>query len=453
MIIGGFSDGSGYAFNNAAPSGVKYLSPIYFRELVKFLQNQRIIGQEIGSELEACGLLGESGSTTNNCQGHARQKAFTVWLHVANDCNLTCAYCYIPQLRKAVSNKADAHQVINISTARKVVRELFNYCESVGFETLQIKFAGGEPLLAIEVIEAVCDYGKQRSEETGINISYRILTNGVLISEKAIDLLSRFRFGISISLDGGKIEHDKIRFLVNKNKRNTKNGKIYRQGTWDIISENIDSLISAGIKPYILCTVTTGNHHTLLDVAEFCASKSIGFRYSLIRDKKSSFKISDQEQILGSLINVYTYLGDHLSVTMPLERFARFGEWDLSKMKLKVCGVCSSTLCVDNIGRASACQMSMASKYGVVEEGSLENIILNIRASEENKYLANPKLKEGGCNHCEWRYVCAAGCPEHTRMVFGAIDHSSPWCSVYKGLLPVYVEAIAKQIKRAVTPV
>jgi sulfatase maturation enzyme AslB (radical SAM superfamily) len=53
-----------------------------------------------------------------------------------------------------------------------------------------------------------------------------------------------------------------------------------------------------------------------------------------------------------------------------------------------------------------------------------------------------------GCKDCKWRYICGGGCAFQTKYNFGTFQHTSPYCGVYKAILPVVVELHALQLIR-----
>jgi uncharacterized protein len=181
----------------------------------------------------------------------------------------------------------------------------------------------------------------------------------------------------------------------------------------------------------------------------YCLINEIGFRFSLVRDRSAFLNQNIQAQILVKLESVYETIGNSYPTSMPVERFARFAEWDLNKRKDVVCGTGRSTIAINQNGTASSCQMRMNVPEGVVVKISILSILDTIKSSPDNLYLVDPAQKTGDCVACRWRYICAGGCPEHTRQIFQTTNHSSPWCELYMSFLPIYARAIATQIKRA----
>jgi uncharacterized protein len=386
----------------------------------------------------------------NQIERKKKPKALTVWFHISNACNLACSYCYIPKLKKAVDLSLMNKHFMSRETAALATKNLFEFCIQQQFTHLQIKFAGGEPTLNLERINETCELAQQLSEKYGIKVGFRILTNGVFIDNNIFQIFKKRKFGVSISIDGSEECHNEMRFTLPRSRIDSHLKKTIKEGSWKIISANIDKLLSQGTKPYILCTITEKNYNHLFRLVEYCISKKIGFRLSPVRDRNSYLKPNLKDEILNELIKIYEWVGNNLPSSMPIERFARFAEWNLSVQKQSVCGTCKSTMSIDHEGKVASCQMRMDKPFGNINTESLTSIFDKIKESEDNKYLAYPDTKSEDCSICYWKYTCAGGCPEHTRIALGTPNSPSPWCNLYQDLLPYYIRAVATQIKRAI---
>jgi uncharacterized protein len=446
-----FADGSGFAFNAENPNGVKYLTPMALMAY-KELLNRRSAAARVDvnkfpyyKEFVQHRLI-DSNETAPKME-FKNNKAFNVWFHISNACNLACSYCYIPKLMKAVDLRTMDRHFMDSSTVAVATKSLFDFCRDNQFKELQIKFAGGEPTLNRERMNECCEMATLLSKQYGIPVSFSILTNGVFIDDDIFDTLVKYKFKVSISMDGDRDRHNEVRFVIPRSQPGTEQQELKRTGSWQTIDKNIDSLLSLGIRPFILCTISERNHQHLIEFVKYTVSKKIGFRFSLIRDKHSHKKEGLENNILSELIRVYEWLGENMPGDMPIENYARFAEWDLNKKKQAVCGTCRSTMSIDQQGKVASCQMHMDSPGGNVHEESLTTIFFKIRGADENKYLTNPQDKSGDCSICYWKFTCAGGCPEHTRMAMGTANSPSPWCNLYKNLLPHYLRAIAKQLK------
>ncbi|MCL1879945.1 MAG: radical SAM protein [Actinomycetia bacterium] len=106
-------------------------------------------------------------------------------------CNLRCRYCYAAGVSQEDMNFKTAKQAIDL----------------MGEWPLTIQFAGGEPLLNVGLVEAVCEYAATRLRD----VRFAIQTNGTLIDKKAVQLLKRFRIAVGVSLDGRPEVNDYLR--------------------------------------------------------------------------------------------------------------------------------------------------------------------------------------------------------------------------------------------------
>ena len=97
-------------------------------------------------------------------------------------------------------------------------------------------------------------------------------------------------------------------------------------GAWEIVSNTIDALIQMGIKPFVLCTVGTGNYRQLKGMIEYCRDRMIGFRLSPVRTA-STYKLPGfQDQLADKVDEIYSWVGETYTPEMPIERFAGFAE-------------------------------------------------------------------------------------------------------------------------------
>lgn len=119
-------------------------------------------------------------------------------LHLTNECNLKCHYCYVHK---------QAKKQMTVKTARAAI----DFAARNG-KTTGISFFGGEPLLRKELIADVVDYAKKIDGRT---FSFKITTNGTLLDEDFLKYCTDNRIMIAISVDGTKAAHDKHRIYKN----------------------------------------------------------------------------------------------------------------------------------------------------------------------------------------------------------------------------------------------
>lgn len=122
-------------------------------------------------------------------------------LYLAQDCNLSCGYCY-NKGGKAVGTQ----QRMPPEVAQTALSRFF----SKPGESYAVSFYGGEPLLNRSTLEQTVIFGEQLAAERNFRISFHITTNGTLLDAEALRLLARFTT-VTVSLDGPQPIHDRYR--------------------------------------------------------------------------------------------------------------------------------------------------------------------------------------------------------------------------------------------------
>jgi len=446
LLFERFADNSAYAVNREHPSGVFYLRPSAADRLEDVLRTHGNppqpsvipdISRSPAEQVLFRKLLTPEAREASSAQS---TKRLNVWFHISNSCNLACSYCYIPHLRKALTIAAEG-SVTTQEQLKRGIQNLFALCVARGFTGLHLRFAGGEPLLALDEMEATCQIATRESERSGVDLTFAVLTNGTLVSDRFLALLDRFNFrGISISIDGTSAFHDKYRFR-------TFRGTQEKQGTWELIFQNIRVLKQNGHSPYILTTLTEANYSTIDEFVETCLDSRLGFRLSPVRDTRTAGVPGLQDAIVRKLHPIYAALPQRLPITRPIQDYANFAEWSPGVKKSTACGTCRTSFAVGQHGDVSTCQMRLEKSYGSIAAESAVDAFDRMVSDPSNWRFMNPRNMTGGCTQCLWRYSCSGGCPEHTQMVYHTYDSPSAWCKLYGDFLPIYFRAIATQIK------
>jgi uncharacterized protein len=361
-----------------------------------------------------------------------------VWLNIVDACNLGCFYCYIPELQKRISPEAIGVSNFRIDSEAigAIAERLLSYCREKGLLRLHIKFAGGEPTLAIEQIDEFCQCFSRVTND--LQVTFGILTNGVWQPEAVLGVLKRHEISVSVSIDGMNSEHDRIRYESIAGRR---------AGTWAKVFQNVAILLENQIRPYFLYTVTGRNLNDIDQFASLVHSLGCGFRLSLERGSR----VIESEELHRSattLVAFYERLAATAPLTVRMDRDARFAEWSLDRKKITACTSCRGYLAVGRNGDVASCQMRLDEPVGNLHIASFDECVSEFGRNTSTKLLRNPDQKTGGCTHCEFRYVCAGGCPQHTRNVYSNIDQPSPWCLVYGTLVKPYIKSCATHLAR-----
>ena len=140
----------------------------------------------------------------------------TVTFMVTNDCSLRCKYCY---------ETHKGHDYMTFDTAKKFIDLLLSgekgfsdYIDPSYSKGIIIEFIGGEPFLAIDLIDKIVDYFKIRAIELqhpwAQYSMFSICSNGVAYFDPKVQAFlkkNEKRLSFSITIDGDKELHDSCR--------------------------------------------------------------------------------------------------------------------------------------------------------------------------------------------------------------------------------------------------
>lgn len=134
------------------------------------------------------------------------QSVFTALIVLNLDCNLACTYCY----EHNVKTKQYVTREVIDAFIKRVRRLDFRKTKQV-----VVDFYGGEPLLSVNTIVYVSERLREAAEELGFTYSFRLVTNGTLLTAKTVQKLAGLGLkGAKITLDGPEGLHNCTRPFV-----------------------------------------------------------------------------------------------------------------------------------------------------------------------------------------------------------------------------------------------
>lgn len=135
-------------------------------------------------------------------------KRFSLTISPTMSCNFKCIYCF----EKGHTGKG----VMDDFTIDNLI--VFLQARLNGVETLHISWFGGEPLLAMPVIEKLSQKMISFCIAKKIEYSASIITNGYLYKPKIAERLKELKVKkVQITLDGPEETHDNRRPFVDEN--------------------------------------------------------------------------------------------------------------------------------------------------------------------------------------------------------------------------------------------
>ncbi|HCR1326666.1 FxsB family radical SAM/SPASM domain protein [Pseudomonas aeruginosa] len=126
---------------------------------------------------------------------------------VASRCNLDCDYCYV--YHHADQSWRSMPKLLSQEHRVAFAERLAEYAAVAGLKRCAVIFHGGEPLLAGAA--GLAEFAEQLRATIPIPVDISLQSNGILLSDKALDLLEAADVGVSLSLDGPQLANDRHR--------------------------------------------------------------------------------------------------------------------------------------------------------------------------------------------------------------------------------------------------
>lgn len=361
-------------------------------------------------QLLVSGLLEQAGQRTELVEG--KPDTLTAWLHVTNQCNLRCQYCYV--------DKTNEH--MNAETGQAAIEAVFRTAVLEGFKAVRLKFAGGEATLNAKLVFALDDAARAAAMRHNLRYEAVVLTNGAHLSPEFIGQSKQRDLQITISLDGLGATHDRQRRFLSGG------------GSASRVLASIDTLLQAGVRPFLSITVTDQSVDTLAETVAFALDKALLFNINFVRDHGKEWLDRSlglkNERLIAALTEVFDLLESRLpshSLLGTLIDRANF-----LQPHARACGAGNSYMVVGHDGAVAKCHMELERPITDVHEA---RPLQKLQLDEHG--LQNPSVDEkSGCSTCEWKYWCGGGCAVQTFHATGTYNTQSPFCSVYKAAYP-----------------
>ena len=348
-------------------------------------------------------------------------KRLSIWFHITNQCNLRCKHCFINK----TPNK------ISMAMAQTAFNKIFADAKKNKYNQIKIFFSGGECLLELKKLINLIKLGKRLSKKTNIEIAFSIATNGTLITPKIAKTLALYTIEVAISLDGLQKFNDSQRVFSNG------------LGTFKYIEQAIKNLKKYHVPYRAIVTVTTNNVANLPSLTKYFLINKIPFSINFYRESPYSKKgLTPTNKILINYLKksyqiLYKYVPKYRLIDDVLDRV------NFRVPRLAACAVGDSYIVITHEGKLASCPMIIDRSIGSIND---QDIVKTMR----NKSFIKPRgltvEKKIPCNHCQWKYVCCGGCPLLAYETKKTYKSSSPYCEVYKTLIPEVLKIEAKRL-------
>lgn len=343
----------------------------------------------------------------------------TMILHLAQDCNMACTYCYADE-----GLYGGARKSMPVAVAERALDHLMAH----GDEKVHVTFFGGEPLLNWPVLRHAVEVGEAKAKAAGKRITFSFTTNASLLTEERVDWLAAHRVGVSVSLDGpddlqdanrpfkggagsARVVRPKVEMLLARHKTRPVGARVtLTHGNADAI-RIFEHLIGMGFAEVGLSPVTSDDPAIYLDAAETAR---------LLADMAT---LADRT-VEAALEN--RYLGFSNVINLWQELYA-------GSRKAYACGAGLGMLSVSVDGVFAPCH-----RFNGDDDLRFGDLASGLDRAKHAQFLAEVHLdRKPGCKTCFAQSLCSGGCyheaktrhGDHAESNHHACDYVRTWIS------------------------
>ncbi len=336
----------------------------------------------------------------------------SAWLHLTDQCNLACSYCYLPHASVTMSDE------IGYAAIDAVFRAACKH----RFSSVKLKYAGGEPLLRFSLVRKLHQYAQSLAEQSGIMVRGIVLTNGTLFTSEMARTIRDLDLKLMISLDGIGESND--------SQRSRANGR----PSFSRITRGIRIALDHGLVPTISVTVTGRNVDALPRLIAWLLAHQLPFGLNFYRESQQSvfhqdLKLED-EKIIRAMLATFREIETNLPTWSLLSSI--LDRTNLAHPHEYPCRVGHDYMVIRPDGKIASCQMR-------IEESATDIFVTDPLGEIRSQRVktSNPSVNAKlDCHTCNWRYWCAGGCPLTSRDKSAGSFGKSSFCDVYQALLP-----------------
>jgi uncharacterized protein len=328
-------------------------------------------------------------------------------------CNLRCRYCFVE-----ADDRPFRPNYMTRDTARKGLEIFAGLTENAPRVTMT--FYGGEPLLNAEVVYYAMRYVRELESRGSFskNVSMTLLTNGVLVDDKTVEVLRETGAKVSVSIDGPEELHDACRQDAKK------------QGSFQDALRGFRLLQQTGLDPGVSCTLSSQNVERIEDIARFIISElrpsGMGFNVLLPTITGGNPVGASHDYAARQLVRAFVILRENgIYEDRVMRRVRPFTE---KRFHFKDCMGVGGQLVLSPDGRIGPCQayLGMREKF----QWRVDDLYGRLKTLKSDDIYGEPMFDEwrhrfplnmSACTDCPAIGICGGGCPYAAEVVLGSI--------------------------------
>lgn len=364
-----------YTLLNLGNDTAKILISIKNGETIdEVAKNNSISADEINNCLIGLGKIIEK----NQPQRFVRKNGKIVnriTLHISNDCNLRCRYCY--------ASGGDYKMTRRLMT-KETAKQFYEFCIENFVHIEKIVFFGGEPCLNVDVMEYICglfnnyDFNKELKAVP----KFCIITNGTILNQRLLNLINQYISIITVSVDGPKDVNDFNRVDILGN------------GSYNRIEKFIDEVKGCSDVKILYESTYTDIHKKIGisqdDLISFFKNR-FGIEGQIVPE--ISTRIEDENFVLDNVNNLPECFADIL--------------WAIySKRPLISCQISKSQFAISTTGEIFPCHRDVGTECLSLGCISGENIFNSLKIQEKFPLFNFIHDKSILCSDCWAQNLC-----------------------------------------------
>ena len=349
-----------------------------------------------------------------------------------------CKYCFY---RDVAENRCtSSFGIMDEKTMHCMLKKVFSYADS----SVSFTFQGGEPTLAGEDYYRAFHSAVEKYNTKKIPTVFSLQTNGYNISEGLLDIFSKYRYLLGVSLDGDREIHDSLRTTLSG------------EPTYDRINDTLSRLDARKIDYNILTVITETVAERGGEVYKHLRDR--GFRYLQFIPYVSDFGSEDEschytltnESYAKFLSETFReYYNDFISgryvSVRQFDNFVRI----MAGMGAECCGMhgrCYANLVVEADSGAYPCDFYVIDRWrtGNITEDSVEALLSSEAAK---KFVAQSLSVSEQCRACPYFPICRGGCRRHREGANGDVLLNR-YCKAYKAFFDESISLISDMARR-----
>jgi uncharacterized protein len=339
-------------------------------------------------------------------------RLLTAWLHVTNDCNLRCPYCYVSKSAEGMTEE----------TGRAAVAAVISAAVTHGFPAVKLKYAGGEASLNHRLVLALHARARKLAADAGLALHGTLLSNGVALRPGLIEALKAEDIRVMISLDGIGDQHDQQRPFASG------------RPSFRFVEKTIGQLLARDHPCHISITITGRNAGGVADVVRFALERDLTFTLNFFRDNDCAASFPDlryeEQAMISGVLGAFGVIEEFVPRWSVLGSVLDRGQ--LLQPRQRSCGVGDDYVVIDQRGGVAKCHMEIERTLGDVFRDDPLRLV-----RQDSTAVLNLAVEEkAGCRDCTWRYWCTGGCTVATFRATGRYDVKSPNCNIYRAIYP-----------------